>query len=205
MAFFPFYSDIDNKNALIIGGQSVALAKAKKVLEFGARVKVISLTVCDEMSALPVEISLREFRDTDITDETDFVISACTDTAVNEHIFEMCKAKRIPLNVVDDKRLCTFIFPAIVKEDDLVVGISTSGSSPIAARWLKHEIQSVIPEDFGDLLEYMSELRSYVKSVSGDEKVRGQILKCIFEKCLLKEGRLADNERDEIVSEVING
>lgn len=205
MAFFPFYSDIENRNVLIIGGQTVALAKAKKMLEFGARVKVVSTTICEELKSLPIEIVCRQYVDADITEDTDIVISACADAGLNEHIFELCRNRKIPLNVVDDKRLCTFIFPAIVKREDLVIGISTSGSSPIAARWLKREISDIVPENFGELLEYMAEQRKYVKDVSSEERVRGEILKCIFEKCILSNEIISEKERDEIVDNVLNG
>ncbi len=79
---------------------------------------------------------------------------------------------RIPVNVADDPELCTFIFPAIVKRGDLTVGISTAGASPAYAWQLRREIESILPDHIGGILERMSRLRRTVPERIPDQKKR---------------------------------
>ena len=58
-----------------------------------------------------------------------FVIAATDDREVNRGIAALCRERGIPVNAVDDKEQCTFLFPALVKRGDLTVGVSTAGAS----------------------------------------------------------------------------
>ena len=60
-----------------------------------------------------------------------------SDEKVNRQVSALCREKRIPVNAVDMQEECTFIFPALIKEKEIVVGISTGGSSPTIAQYLK--------------------------------------------------------------------
>ena len=56
-----------------------------------------------------------------------FVIAATDDRELNHRISALCQEKEILVNVVDDKDYCGFLFPSLVKEGKLTVGISTAG------------------------------------------------------------------------------
>lgn len=73
-------------------------------------------------------------------------------------------AKGIPVNVVDNPPLCTFIFPAIIDRDPLLVSISSGGASPVLARWLRSRIESILPGRLGELAGLMGEFRGAVAS-----------------------------------------
>jgi len=68
----------------------------------------------------------------------------------------------VPVNVVDDPELCSFIVPAIVDRSPLVIAISTAGASPVLARITRGHIEAAVPAQFGALAQLCSALRSEV-------------------------------------------
>ena len=55
--------------------------------------------------------------------------------------------------------LCTWIAPALVRRGDLTLALSTAGRSPAMARFVKEELEHVIPKEYGTLLEILAEVR----------------------------------------------
>jgi uroporphyrin-III C-methyltransferase/precorrin-2 dehydrogenase/sirohydrochlorin ferrochelatase len=55
--------------------------------------------------------------------------------------------------------LSTFIFPAIVDRGEVIVAISTGGSSPVLARRLREQIEALLPTRIGDLAELIGRHR----------------------------------------------
>ena len=49
MALFPFFIDIKDKRALLVGGGKHALEKIEKLRPFGVRLQVIATEVCREI------------------------------------------------------------------------------------------------------------------------------------------------------------
>ncbi len=147
MGYFPFFMELEGKCGVIVGGGNVAARKVEKLLAFGPDLTVIApdIEACvktqgkllQEGAAASLQFEERAFRLEDL-DHADFVIAATDDTVLNGEIADCCKARRIPVNVVDDREKCTFFFPALIKEGPLTIGISTDGKSPFAASWVRH-------------------------------------------------------------------
>lgn len=55
------------------------------------------------------------------------VITATNDAAVNDHIAQLCHERNIPVNHAGDQNQCDFQFPAIVRNDPVVIGINAGG------------------------------------------------------------------------------
>ena len=158
MAYFPFYADIEGMRWLIAGGGGVALRKVRDLLPYGAVIEVVSPDMSPDLNEMAkdsayadtLKLTRRAFEDRDL-DRADFVIAATSEPGLNSRISDLCRSKRIPVNVVDVKEECSFIFPSIVRDGPVVVGISTGGMSPVIARYLKARIRSVMPDSLGEL------------------------------------------------------
>jgi siroheme synthase-like protein len=74
----------------------------------------------------------------------------------------LCKEKNIPINAVDMKEECSFIFPAMIQEKDFLIAISSGGQSPAAAAYVKKKIKGQLPEYYGDMVEQLGQYRDYV-------------------------------------------
>ena len=164
MSYFPFFIDIEGERALVVGGGKVAQRKVLALLEFGAQVKVVADTLCEPLRMLAgqrpqqVELCERRFADDDIEGVL-FVVAATDDTCVNHHISVLCRERGILVNVVDQKKDCSFFFPAYVKRGEVVAGVSSGGNSPLLAATIRDHLEEQIPEYYGKLGSQLGGIR----------------------------------------------
>lgn len=104
-------------------------------------------------------------------DDAFVVIMATDDEKVNHDMAELCRQQRILVNVVDVKSDCGFYFPAIIKDKEVVISVSTGGQSPVLAGTIKRNIESHLDRSYGDIAERMGELREQIKAqIDGEEE-----------------------------------
>ena len=208
MAYFPFFADIEGMRWLIAGGGSVALRKVHDLLPYGAVIEVVSPDMSpglDEMAqdiayTDTLKLTRREFEDRDL-DRADFVIAATSEPGLNSRISVLCRSKRIPVNVVDVKEECSFIFPSIVRDGPVVVGISTGGMSPVIARYLTARIRSVMPDSLGELTTRLGAYRETIKNLFPDSpRVRSALFYELAEEGLSHNGCLTQEQAQIIIN-----
>lgn len=162
LPLFPLFIDLKDRKCVCIGGGRVAERKLEMLLEFGAQLKVISPEVTNrirELSCLKkLAVIKKEYSEEDLEDAF-LVIAATSDRTINERIHSDAVKRNIYVNVVDSPEECTFVFPAVVKRDDIIVGITTSGSYPALSGKIREKIQQLIPETFGKMLSILKEYR----------------------------------------------
>ena len=197
MAYFPFFVDLEGQRGLIVGGGTVALRKAEKLLPYGPALTVVAPEPVSELAALPVELTRREFQPEDL-DRADFVIAATDNEEENHRISALCQERKIPVNVVDDKAACSFLFPALVRRGNLSVGVSTGGSSPTAAIWLKEQIVGLLPEQTEEILTWLEVQRPLLKERLPDQRARAACFARLFAACLERGRPLTEEERDNV-------
>lgn len=202
MAYFPFFIDIADRKILIVGGGNVALRKAEKLLPFGAAVTVVAPEVCGGFEALGVsEIHHREFADTDI-DGAFAVIAATDDRELNSRIYRLCAERNILVNTVDDPENCGFYFPALVREGNVTVGISTGGTSPAFARFVREKVEDELDSFTLGIGELLARYRPRIKEMFGTEKPRAEAANAIIDMCLLDDVLPADKEIDDLLERI---
>lgn len=194
MSYFPFFTDIQGREGLIIGGGNVAVRKAKTLLSYGAEITIVAPAVSDECRALKARILERGFCLEDISDRLAFVIAAADDRDVNLQAANLCKVKHIPINVVNSPEDGTFVFPALINQGNLSIGVCTSGASPTAAAWLRDRISETIPDSFDDILVWLAEERDWLIKNEPDKKERSKLLKQLFYASIEKGGKLTEEE-----------
>lgn len=166
MAYFPFMIDIGDKRCLVVGGGKIAFHKVKILITFGVKIFVVAPFFSEDFYCLgntegQVSLLHREFLDSDIAG-MDFVIAATDEERVNLHISELCRQKGVLINVVDKKEACSFIFPAMLQEKDLLVAVSSGGKSPASVSYLKEKIKGAIPEYYGEMAERLGAFREMI-------------------------------------------
>lgn len=179
MAYFPIMVDLCGKRVLIVGGGETAARKAAQLQDFGAEITVVAKEL---KAAFPKEASIivRSFQSSDIEDNDSdifLVIAATDDREVNQEVSGLSKKYRIPVNVVDDEPLCSFTFPAVLRDRDVVVSVSSGGKSPLVTRYVKKKIGEVLPEHIGEINDEMGKLRQKVRDQVLDQKERKRIYK----------------------------
>ena len=202
MAYFPFFIDLDGKEGLIVGGGTVALRKAEKLLPYGPNLTVLAPEILTELKNMDGITCLEIPFTPAVLQGKDFVIAATDDAELNRSIAESCQTRRVLVNVVDDPENCGFLFPALVKRGQLSVGISTGGASPSAAVYVKKRVTEYLPEHLEEILDYLSSTREQIKAALPEER-RSAAFKKLFDACMdvgrpLTEAELHDLLQKEV-------
>lgn len=197
MGYFPFFVDVENQNCLVVGGGVVALRKIEKLLPFNPNITVVSPKVHKEILSIEnINIIKRKFDFNDLKEKS-FVITATDDKVLNKEIYNFCKENNIPVNTVDDKDNCSFIFPALARNNGVTVAISTSGKSPLYAKYLRKKIENLI-QDSESIVDNLSKYREKIKNEISLEENR----KVEFEK-LLEYSLSNESITDDLVDKII--
>lgn len=203
MSYFPFMIDIENKKCLVAGGGKIACHKVKILLGFGVKLFVAAPSFDADFDHLTyregqVSFYKRNFLDSDI-DGMDFAVAATGIEELDFHISNLCKEKGVLVNVVDRKEWCTFIFPAMFREDELLVAVSSGGQSPAAAAYLKEKLKKEIPAYYGSLVKKLGEYRDYIIQKVGTVKERKRVFYQLLEYGDSHRGELPESEVERLV------
>jgi uroporphyrin-III C-methyltransferase/precorrin-2 dehydrogenase/sirohydrochlorin ferrochelatase len=146
MDYLPIFLDLREQPCLVVGGGEVAARKRALLRRAGAQVTTTT-----------------QFREEEL-ERYALVIAASSDDAVNRAVAAAARARRIPVNVVDQPALCSFILPSIIERAPLVVAVSSGGASPVLARLLRARLESLIPAGYGRLAALAGAFRDRVKA-----------------------------------------
>jgi len=167
MDFLPIFFDVREQPCLVVGGGEVAARKSALLLRAGARVTVLapalSAAFDADLAAARIAHRAASFRDEDLEGYA-VVIAATNDDAVNRAVAAAAKARRIPVNVVDQPALCSFILPSIIERAPVIVAVSSGGASPVLVRLLRARLESLIPAGYGRLAALAAAFRDQVKT-----------------------------------------
>jgi uroporphyrin-III C-methyltransferase / precorrin-2 dehydrogenase / sirohydrochlorin ferrochelatase len=172
MEQLPIFLDVRGKRALVVGAGEIAARKVRLLVKAGARVAVITAADrdekgCEELEAMAVrgevELLRRAFTGADL-DGCVLVFVATDRQDLQVTVAEAARSAGIPVNVVDNKRLCTFIMPAIVDRDPITVAVSSAGSAPVLARSIRENIEAMLPPNLGRLARFADRFRGAVKA-----------------------------------------
>ena len=192
MDYFPLFYQIKNRPCLVVGGGEVASRKVALLLKAGADVTVISPELGNTLQQWKTDGKIRHkserFSPSQV--ETPALIIACTDDeAINKLVHQTAVSKNIPVNVVDNPALCTFVVPSIIDRSPLIGAISTGGASPVLARLIRARLETMIPTGYGRLAAFAGSLRDKVKArfdnpadrrIFWEKTLQGPIAEMIF-------------------------
>jgi uroporphyrin-III C-methyltransferase/precorrin-2 dehydrogenase/sirohydrochlorin ferrochelatase len=165
-AYFAAFLDLRGRPAVVVGGGDVASLKAETLLRSGASVTVIAPELCARLAELArldaLRHKARRFRPEDLAG-AEVAIAATDDPEVNASVASAAKALRLPVNVVDDAALSSFIMPSVVDRPPLQIAISSAGASPVLARKLRSMIEALVPSAYGRLAALAGRFRAASK------------------------------------------
>ncbi len=211
MSYFPFFVNLEGKECLLIGGGDVAYRKVRALLPFRIKIHMVAQKYCAGLLELQSRtkgellcLEQRSFREEDLEGML-FVIAATEDRALNRRIAGLCQEKDILVNVVDDRELCSFYFPALVKQEELVVGISSGGKSPLLASKLRQSLEKQLPGYYGELNQVLGELRDTVQEEAEDELLRRKCYEEVIRQSEEQGKALSVWEAQAVVGELLQG
>lgn len=166
MDYLPVFLKIKGRPCLIVGGGDVAARKAGLLLRAGARLTVVAPEIGPAMSDLEnngdIVLAKRAFSAEDLRGQV-LAVAATDDEALNRRVSELAHDSALPVNVVDQANLCSFIMPSIVDRSPVIIAVSTGGASPLLARLVRARLETIIPAAFGQLASLARDFREQVK------------------------------------------
>ncbi|MDO9167692.1 MAG: siroheme synthase CysG [Methylobacter sp.] len=166
MDYFPVFLKLTDQACLVIGAGEIAARKIELLARAGAKITVIareiSPTVLNLQTIHHLTLLQKSFVPADLG-EFRLVVSATDNPETNQLVAKTAGEQNIPVNVVDNPELCSFIFPAIIDRSPIIAAVSSGGAAPVLARLLRAKIESVIPPSYGRLADLANQFRDKVK------------------------------------------
>lgn len=199
------FIDLKDKPVLIVGGGTVALRKLQKLSPYGVRPTVAAPEILPEIADFPgVKLKQKDFTVSDLQPRPALVIAATDNKTVNRRVSLLCRKRHIPVNVVDNPALCSFLFPALVQRGAFSAGISTGGASPTAAAYFRERIQELLPDGLEELLTWLESLRPLVKAAVPEQNKRGAIFQKLFAAGMAKGTPLTQTETEKYIGSAVS-
>lgn len=167
MQALPIFFNIKHRLCVVIGGGEVAARKVTMLLKANADVIVYSPNVGHELKAMAASGTIRYVEtafDASQLKNACLVIAATDDAKVNVAVSETAKAMNTPVNVVDAPQLCTFTMGSIIDRSPVVIAVSSEGTAPVLARYIRTRIETMLPASYGRIAAIAGEFREQVKA-----------------------------------------
>jgi len=163
MRYLPILIDLVGRPCLVVGAGAIAARKVETLLGAGARVTVVAPRIGAEVEEIAerttaVVVERRGYRASDL-DGMAVAFAATDDPSLHDRIVCDARAASVWLNAVDEPERCSFIMPAILDRDPLVVAVSTSGASPAIARRVRDDIDATLGPEYAAAVTRLADLR----------------------------------------------
>jgi precorrin-2 dehydrogenase / sirohydrochlorin ferrochelatase len=207
--YYPLFFDLEGKGVLVVGGGEVARRKVETLLDYNARISIVSRDLDGTIKGWVDEGKVRylgsEFRDEFLRDMW-VVIAATNDKGLNHRVSESARKKGLLVNAVDQPEDCNFIVPSIIHRGDLVIAVSTSGKSPALAKKIRRELEDRFGEEYALFLIFMGRLRKEILARGHSQKENQVLFQEVVDSPLLDALAASDRKRiHTILREILPG
>jgi len=199
MQYFPAFLDLRGRACLVVGAGQVGRRKIARLLECQpARIRIVDPHLPEgleaELSERPgIELCRRPFRPGDL-DGTHLVFAGTSDAETNAEISRLCGEQGIFCNIADQPEQCSFIVPALVQRDDLLIAVSTQGASPALARKIRAELQERYGPAYAAWLTLLRCLRPVVINLGLSATTNRDIFRELTDETILSHIQAGDRD-----------
>jgi precorrin-2 dehydrogenase/sirohydrochlorin ferrochelatase len=205
--YYPAFLDLRERPCLVAGGGAVAERKAIALFDAGADLTIVSTSLTPRLENLAHRNKIlyrpKTYSDDDLAGMF-LAVAATNDPAVNVAIGRACRQRGILVNVVTAPEESSFIVPSLVERGDLLIAVSTCGSSPALSRRVRENLEKDYGPEYGLFLEKMALLRRRLLREVPDDSVRRKVFQAVVDSdvlYLLKAG--AGHEADLRIEEIL--
>lgn len=170
MDYLPLFIKSDGQRALVVGDTAQAHRKVELLIRAGLSLLLpdtyrnLAMIKAIQNEELTFSIQFyQEFEDS-LMEHVDFVVIATNEVQQDEKMASLAKARHLPVNVVNQPKLSTFIFPSIIDRSPMIVAISSSSELPVLTRLIRNKLESILPHGLGRLATIAGEFRKQVSA-----------------------------------------
>lgn len=162
MKYYPIFLDLGQRTCAVIGAGKVGLRKIQSLVQCSpARIIVIDPFV--DFINLPdpekVIWHLKQHFSPEMLKGCDLAFACTSDPEINDMVVKACKGLKILCNVAERPELGDFILPGIFSRQDLIIAVSTCGSSPALSAKIKNDLRELFGPEYGLLTELLAGVR----------------------------------------------
>ncbi len=141
--FLPIAIDISGEKILIIGGDRSAVKKLEILQRYGAEVEVLAKNVCAEIRQSGIIFYETEYHSRYL--QNYLMVYSCTNNeTLDRKIAEDGQAAGKLINVHDKPALCRFISPAIFRNNNISIAVSSNGEDVYESIRIRNLIRDCI-------------------------------------------------------------
>ncbi|HXQ60362.1 MAG TPA: bifunctional precorrin-2 dehydrogenase/sirohydrochlorin ferrochelatase [Acidimicrobiales bacterium] len=204
---YPVGLIVAGQRCLVVGGGRVAARKIASLLGCGAAVTVVAPEAhvavgllaadgaFDRLVGPHPEVHLRPYRPGEAAGYR-LVVTATGDPSVDGLVFRDATEAGVWVNSADDPDHCSFVLPAVSRDGAVTIAVSTGGSSPALASWLRRRIAEAVGPGLGSLAALLDDTRRRIHALGAStETVDWQTLLDGPLPDLVRQGKVAEAQR----------
>lgn len=185
MGYLSFNIQIAGKSIVVIGGGRVAERKISNILPAGALLTVISPTLTFELRKLSDSDRIthlsRGYQSGDLRNAF-MAIAATNDRGINRAVAAEARELGILAEITDDPAAGNVTSPAIIRQGDLSIAISTNNLAPALAAAIKRELTPLFGGEYEKSLRLLGIVREKLLTDGGGSTYNKQVLSEMAEK-----------------------
>jgi uroporphyrin-III C-methyltransferase/precorrin-2 dehydrogenase/sirohydrochlorin ferrochelatase len=162
MRGYPIFLNLGGRRVIVLGAGEAADRRAATFESLGASVERIPSASLAQLQGAAL------------------AVAAGAPEAELRAFSAAAQALGIPVNVVDRPELSSFITPAIIDRDPVLIAISSGGAAPVLARMLRARIESLIAPAWGRLAALAGKLQDETRRLLPDVQRRRRLLEQVF-------------------------
>jgi precorrin-2 dehydrogenase/sirohydrochlorin ferrochelatase len=187
---YPIALKLQNRRCVVVGGGKVALRKVTGLLAAGAEVYVISREITPELasfaSAGNIRLHMGEYEASLLEKiRPSLVFAATNNPLVNQQVAWDAEKMGALVNLVDAPETSDFTNMATLHHGPIMVAVSTEGSSPLLATYLKQQIAHIVGPEYAILAGWMGEVRSIIQNEIPCQADRSVLWRVVLESAVL--------------------
>jgi precorrin-2 dehydrogenase/sirohydrochlorin ferrochelatase/precorrin-6A/cobalt-precorrin-6A reductase len=143
---FPVFISLYGKDVLVVGGGVIAARRVAVLLEFGARITLVTPEVSEGLQGLLGCVRWRRERYSGFDKPYTLAIAATNDRDTNKQIGIDAKSAGVPCSVADCKEESTFWFPAVLRANGFVAGLVSEDGNHSAVKKAAERLRRSLEE-----------------------------------------------------------
>lgn len=198
MGYLSLNIQINGRLIIIVGGGKVAERKACNILSAGAKLTIISPTLTFELQQLRDSGAIahlpQKYSPGDLKGAF-MVIAATNDRETNRLVADEAEKIAILAEITDNPSSGNVTSPAVIRQGDLTIAISTNSRAPSLAVAIKNELIPLFGEEYAKSINLLGAVREKLLTDRGGSTYNKQVLSDLSEKL---PALFASNAEEEI-------